>query len=424
MLISFVFENYLSFKKTTTLSLEAASIRELSENTFPVTNTSVPFRTLKSAAIYGANASGKSSILKAFTFVRNFLLFPSGNDLQPTILEPYKLDPDNELKPILFEVTIFIDNCKYRYGFALTKRKLIISEWLYITEKRKEELLYKRDDQTIQIEKGFKMEAEGSVQMLAKITRENVLFISHLGQFKSSTAQKVLSWFEKTIVISDSNNQSILNYTASLLNIPYYKKRIIDIISKSDLSFYSIEAVIKEKAQKAGYDEGFIAALYDLDLNNYSIKTQHTKYKHQKIAGYTSFDLVENESLGSQKFVLLLGPLLRILKNGGVVLIDELDARLHTNLLLFVLRFFNSPLNNPLGSQLIYTSHNNIILQKDLRRDQMIFVKRDPYDGSIVTTLYNWDSKIRSDASFDKDYLKGKYGAVPKIDLSLDLFDQ
>lgn len=422
MLIKFLFENFLSFKKTAIIDLEAVSIRELPENTYSVTTTSIPFKILKSAAIYGANASGKSNILKAFLFFRNFLLLQTSR-LQNVKLAPYKLDPEYETKPSLFEVTILIENTKYRYGFALSE-KMILSEWLYATEKRKEEIVFKRDGQEFQIDKRLKQESDGAIQMLTKIIKPDVLFLSHLGNFKSATAQSILDWVQKSILILDSNSQQLLNYTATLLETTFYKRRITDIVHASDLGFSSVEPEVKEMASKTGYDAGFIAALFEADLKEYRIRTRHSKHSHQKLSGYTFFDLRENESLGSQKFVMLLGPLLKVLKDGGIIWIDELDSRIHTNLLLAILRFFNSALNNPIGAQLIYTAHNTAILEKDLRRDQMIFVKRTQHDGSVLTTLHNWDNKIRSDASFDKDYLKGKYSAVPKIDLSPDLFDE
>lgn len=420
MLIKFLFENFLSFKKTTTIDFEASSIRELPENTHNITTTSVPLKVLRSAAIFGANASGKSNILKAFHFFRNqVLLNQSFNTIK---LEPYRLDPEFENKPSLFEATILIESSIYRYGFALTD-KAILSEWLYKIEKRKEELIFKRNGQDFQIEKKLKNESDGAIQMISKITREDVLFLSHLGNFKSETADQILNWFKKSILILDSTSQQLLNYTAALLNDNYFKRRISQILLGADLSFTSIETEIKELASKSGYSEGFIATLYENEYKEYRIKTKHLKYHNNNIVGHTFFDLAENESLGSQKFVVLLGPLLKVLKDGGTIWIDELDARIHTNLLLQVLRFFNSNRNNLLGGQLIYSAHNTTILEKDLRRDQMIFVKRDNFEGSLVTTLHKWDNKVRSDASFDKDYLKGKYGAIPNVDLSPDLFD-
>lgn len=421
MLLRFGFENFMSFKKYTVLDFEAASIREIPENTFTITNTSVDIRVLKSLAIYGANASGKSNVLKAFSYVRNFVLSFSNNNFKSS-LEPFRLDVESEKRPSLFEVSILIDGTKYRYGFALTA-KHIFKEWLYVTEKRKEELLFERSEQEFTIEKKFRPESEGNAMMLSKITREDVLFLSTLGQFKSDTAQKILGWFNRSFVIFDTNSQDILNYTAGLLKETYFKRRIDEIVSKADLSFTSIEAEIQEMAKRSGYSTGFIAALYDSKFTEYRIKTSHLKYTGAKPSNKVFFDLVMDESLGSQKFVMLLGPLLKAIKDSSIIWIDELDARLHTNLLLFVLRFFNSRINNPSGSQLVYTSHNSSVLKKDLRRDQMVFVKREGNNGSVTTTLHNWDSKIRSDASFDKDYLDGKYGAVPKIDLSPDLFD-
>lgn len=423
MLLKFHFENFLSFKNTGTIDFEAASIREIPENTIGINNSSIDIKVLKSIAIYGANASGKSNVLKAFMFVRNLVLFSSSDSKAEHILslQPYKLDVKTEHKPSLFESIILIDDIQYRYGILLTN-DTIISEWLYATEKKKEFLLFKRSEQEFEITKKFSTESGGNISMIATITRSNALFISTLGQFQSPVTQKIIDWFKKSIVILNSNNQGLLNYTASLLENPYFSKRINSIINKSDLSFSSVKPEIKEKANRSGLDEWVVSALYQNE-NNYKIKTLHKKDTLTQEQETIYFDLREDESLGTQKYVMLLGPLLKALKENSVIWIDELDARIHTNLLLFVLKFFNSRINNPGGAQLIYTSHNNTILKKDLRRDQMFFVKREQHTGSAMIALNQWDSKIRSDASFDKDYLEGKYGAVPKIDLSPDLFD-
>lgn len=422
MLLRFSIENFMSFKELVKIDFEATSIREMPENTSTISTASFDHKILRSAAFYGSNASGKSNMLKAFAFVRNFILIAKG-EKQIVALEPFRLDQAMEVKPSLFEIIIIVEGTKYRYGFALTKNT-IVKEWLYVSEKRKEELLFERNGNSFNIEKKFRGEAEGTVVMLSRITKDNLLFLSTLSQFKSDIVNKIIEWFEKSFVIFDCNNPKLIDYTGALLKEIYYKSRIIKIIDRSDLSFSSIEAEIREKAERYGLEEGVVGALYAKETSvAYRIKTFHQRKLVEKRVSNIMFDLEENESTGSRKFVALLGPILKSMRQSSIIWIDELDASLHTNLLLFIIRLFNSNLNNGKGSQLIYTSHNTNLLKKDLRRDQMIFFRRDSERGSLVTSLHEYDSKVRSDASFDKDYLEGKYTRVPKIDLSPDLFD-
>lgn len=421
MLLKFKVENFMSFRDQVCIDFEAAPIREMPENVATLSTQSFDHRVLRSVALYGANSSGKSNLLRAFACMRNIILKSQSED-SFIKLESYRLDDATEKRPSLFEATMIIGKSRYRYGFVMSTT-VVEKEWLYITEKRKEEPLFERTGNSFVLDRRFKSEAEGTVQLVAKITKPNLLFISSLSQFKSDTVNSIVDWFERSFVIFNSNSGALINYTASLLKEIYYKSRIMKIINKSDLSFSSIEAEIKATAARTGLEEGVIGAFYSNGTTSYRIKTIHEKKVRETYRTNIAFDLEENESVGSKKFVALLGPLLTAMRQASIIWIDELDASLHTNLLQFVLQIFNSNLNNPKGSQLVYTSHNTNILKKNLRRDQMVFVKRDNLTGSQLTSLHAWDSKVRSDATFDKDYLEGKYEAVPKIDLSPDLFD-
>ena len=135
------------------------------------------------------------------------------------------------------------------------------------------------------------------------------------------------------------------------------------------------------------------------------------------------FDLLENESLGTQKFFGILGPILYSLKTRAILWIDEIDARMHTILIENVINLFNSNKYNPNGAQLIFTSHNTNLMKKGLRRDQMYFIEKNKQGVSLLDSLYNKDPKVRNDATFDKDYLVGKYGAIPNLGSQLNIFD-
>ncbi len=130
-----------------------------------------------------------------------------------------------------------------------------------------------------------------------------------------------------------------------------------------------------------------------------------------------------SESLGTQKFFGILGPLLYTIKERGIILIDEIDARMHSLLLQDVIALFNSNKTNANGAQMIFTSHNTYMLKKGLRRDQMYFTQKDMYGITSLKSLYGKNLKIRNDATFEKDYLAGKYGAIPELGSQLDLFD-
>ena len=171
----------------------------------------------------------------------------------------------------------------------------------------------------------------------------------------------------------------------------------------------------------------FVSALYDDELRTFTVKTKHIKYNGDfKPLHPVYFDLKKQESSGAQKFIALIGPIVKALVDSRLFLIDELDSKLHTIMVSLIIELFNSPKFNPNGAQLIVTTHNEQLLKK-IRRDQMIFVNKNEYGLSSLSSLYSSKLNVRSDASFEKDYLQGKFGGIPKINdqLKLDLdFDR
>lgn len=425
MLIRFSVENYLSFKERLTIDLNAGTIKEHQDNTFSPLN-SPSEKLLKSIVIYGANASGKSNLLKAFAFMKQFVLNSSKESqaLEDIPVESFKLNTRTENQASYFEATFFLDNRKYRYGFTVSN-KLVEQEWLFFSDKKKEESLFIRAGQDFKIEKKFASEAKGKAAMLSEITRNNALYLSVLAQFNGDISVKICDWFRGSMVSFESNSEDMVNYTASLLANPEYKRKIFDVIKKSDLGFTSITEEIKEKAAKLNVSENFLSMWYSQEIKNYQIKTQHQKFnENNSPVDFTFFDLLKNESLGTQKYFGLLGPIIVALTERRLILIDELDSRFHELLLQLIIKFFNSNINNPWGAQLICTCHNTSLLKKHLRRDQMFFTEKNEYGSSSIISLYHKDPKIRNDASFDKDYSLGKYGSIPKLDTQLKLFDR
>lgn len=422
MLLQFSVENYLSFKNKVILNFEAGNIKEYQENVY--TPFSRNFSLLKSVGIFGHNSCGKTNIIKAISFMKDFVLKSSSErtSSKEILVEPFLLYKDSEIKPSTFEITFLINEVKYRYGFSISK-KAIESEWLFATEKRKEENLFVRAKQNFAFEKKFKSTLKGKFELVYEMTKSNSLFLSILAQFNYSTCLDISNWFSKILIAHDTEHIALIDFTAKLMAIDNYKKLINDVIKKSDLGIETVEERLKESAINNNYSYEFIASVFGDDIKQYQVRTGHKFYEEDNNeTGRVYFDLIKNESLGTQKFFGILGPLLYTIKEKGVIIVDEIDARMHSLLLLDVIGLFNSKKTNAYGAQLIFTSHNTNVLKKGLRRDQMVFVEKDNYGVSDLKSLYTKLPSVRNDATFEKDYLTGKYGAIPELGSQLDLF--
>ena len=415
MLIEFSVQNYLSFKELTRFRMDAGTIKEHPGNTFyPL--YSKDLKLVKCSVMYGANASGKSNLLKAFRFMQQFVLTSSKESLANEEIDnqPFRLNKSTPTNPSSFEVVFVVKDVRYRYGFIIS-RKEIYHEWLFITDRRKEEILFQRNKNTLDVDKRLLSEPKNKIDVLREMIRSNALFISVLSQFNISLGLTISQWFANSLVLFDFDNERLINHTANLLKNSSYRKKIHEIIEKSDLGFLGIEAAIKDKAAKTGLSESFISFMFSSD-EDFHLKTSHKVFDDQnRHIDITLFDLVKDESLGTQKYIALLGVILEALLQRKILWIDELDSRFHEHLLKMIIGLFNSKDNNPNGAQLICTCHNTSILKKFLRRDQMIFVERGENGSTSMSSLYLKDPAVRNDASFDKDYSSGKYGAVPLL---------
>lgn len=424
MIVRFTVENYLSFKGKAVLNFQAGSIKEFKDNTF-YPSISSNQALLKSIGAFGHNASGKSNLLKAILFMKEFVLNSSkeSNSSQSINVQPFLLSTTTNTLPSTFEMVFIIDNLKYRYGFSVTQKN-VESEWLFFTEKRKEENIFVRAGQNYTFEKAFKAGIKGKFELFAEVTRSNTLFLSVLAQFNSPLCQRISEWFNELIIANDLAHHNLIDFTASLMSTGDYRRLVNDIMKRSDLGIDSVEEKLKEGIQTKPSFLEFISSI-KIDSNRaYKVITNHIRYdKEYKEEDRVQFDLLQNESLGTQKFFGILGPILVALKTKKVIFIDEIDARVHSLLLEQVISLFNSNKYNPNGAQLVFTSHNTNILKKGLRRDQMTFLEKDNYGASTLDSLYTKDPKVRNDASFDKDYLLGKYGAIPRLSSQLNLFD-
>jgi AAA15 family ATPase/GTPase len=424
MLIQFSVGNFRSFKDQSILSLVSANrnARETEinrNNTFVVSSK---LTLLKSVALYGANASGKSNLVNAIAFMRHFVISSAGDSQTglSTGVEPFRLSTETDGKPSFFEIIFIADGTQYRYGFELDYAH-VVSEWLFSVPATKEATLFTREEQNINVSPKYFKEGRG----LEKKTRSNALFLSVSAQFNGEISSKILAWFQQLVVISGLEDQFYRVFTIKQLIDGKIKKEIIQLIKNLDMEIAGVEGKKLDQAQLqllANMPDEVRNLFFSHPGQEYfSVRTKHPKWNAKgEEVGLVEFDMDMNESHGTQKAFYLAGPVLDVLQRGAVLVIDEMEARLHPLVTKELISLFNSETNNPHCAQLILTTHDtNLLSNKVFRRDQVWFVEKDRQSASHLYSLAEIkvnNNLIRNDASYEDDYLKGRYGAVPFMD--------
>lgn len=432
MLIEFTVGNFRSIKEPVTLSMVAANLvskdRILDrENVIEVEDD---LRLLKSAAIYGANASGKSNIATAIQFMRSFILNSSREtQLQDKIrAESFRLSTETENAPSFFQMVFLLDEKKYRYGFEVTPQR-VTAEWLFFVPSSREAKLFERELEHIKVYERFK-EGRG----VEEKTRANALFLSVVAQFNGDIAGKILAWFDEFKVNLGVDDDIDIRLATHRFHELEDKKAFLRLIKDLDLGISDIhseqEAVpwsadtadaVEDKILRAIHVaiEGVVGSS-NISTETTKIRTVHQKYDSQgKIVEPEIFELDAQESAGTRRLFSLALPILDALEAGHVLFIDEIDARLHPLITYTIIGLFNSKRSNPKNAQLIFTTHDtNLLNNKRFRRDQIWFVEKDRFGATHLYSLAEF--KIRNDASFEQDYIGGKYGAIPFITSDLE----
>jgi uncharacterized protein len=434
MLLEFTVGNYRSFKEPMTFSMVAAKVvaskrhKDVDENN--VIDSIKGRHFLKSAAIYGANSSGKSNLIKALQFMRRFVLRSSREGQADDLIsvEPFALDDMTLREPSHFEVVFIHRGKQYRYGFEATSQR-VTAEWLYHVPAAREVRLFEHRGDEFKLSDGFR---EG--KDLGTKTRPNALFLSVVAQFNGATAIEVLRWFRELQILSGLEDTTRRD-TERLLELTSGRERVAGFLRALDLGFDDIlveqyEAQIPEEqpvtvqmalgdrftnadrlsvSEKKGDDGKYV-------VSRKIIKTVHRKGPSDET---TPFNMDQQESEGTRKLFALAGLLLDTLDKGRTLVVDELDARLHPLLTQKIIELFNSRENNRHNAQLIFATHDtNLLTNRLFRRDQIWFVEKDRSQATQLYSLVEFkvkNAKVRNDASFEKDYINGRYGAIPFV---------
>lgn len=411
MLIQFNFSNFKSFRNEVSLDMTATSI---TEHPYNIIVNSRNERLLKVASIYGANASGKTSIIDAFELMKFLVMysFKMENEGKGIPVKRFAFDKISRTGKSEFEVFFIYKEMEYQYGFKVDNRK-VFEEWLYKRDfrgKNKYFTLFERNDDKIKCGDSFK-EANKFVELV----EESTLFLSLISNARIKEAKEVYNWFSKTEVMDFGNVfiESILTRALPVkeLNDKKYLNGLEKFLKAIDIG---IDGIRVEKSQDSVDDDG---------KPSYKVYSKHKSLDDNKFIEIP----FQEESSGTQKMFALYSYIMESLKEGSTLFVDELDAKLHPLLLRYIINMFHNPETNKNNAQLIYTTHDIFTLNKDtFRRDQIWFTEKDEMGISNLFSLVEYkaeDKKVRKDATYNKDYLLGRYGAVPLLK-EFDLFEE
>jgi len=406
MLVDFSVKNYRSIRDKQLLSLVAAKDDAHSKTHLIRTGIKTIPNLLKSTVIYGANASGKTNILKAFDFMRGIVARSATSQQGEKFnLQPFKLDTTYINHPSEFEITFLDNGIRYQYGFALTSER-ITEEWLFVYKKAKPQEWFTRTYDEKKNQDIYKLgpHLKGKRKLWVDTTRSNALFLSTAVQLNSEQLLPVYTWIVNNINFFNAGASPFFKHSVEMLQKENGKNEIINFLSSADTSITDIDVVSRK------------ATVYNLKSagkSNFSTEEeiQSPVFKHETKLDSAMFQL-EEESMGTQRLFCLAAPIIEILRDGKILIVDELDSSLHTLLVRRLVSLFHSSEYNQKGAQLIFSTHDTGLLDLNLfRRDQIWFVEKDQDQATKIYPLS--DFSPRKNEALEKGYLLGRYGALP-----------
>lgn len=436
MLIEFKVSNYRSIGDEQVISfVPAPKQRDYPSNVISKGN----YKALNAIGVYGANGSGKSNLLRSMS-VFDKILHLSARTLSTTRLpyDPFLLREGWENKPTKFEITFLVgEDKKYRYGFEYNQDE-IVSEWLYRKIVGREVPLFLREKDIIDVSSAFNKDGKGSSKLFdaaVEATRPNALFLSFCDTFNIEEAKAIFQWFKYFYMIDGLNTGVEGWQTVDIWNkseegkaqITAYLKRIKDL----GIAFVNVTSKDFNAADlpENMNDEMRNALIRELSgKKGYSIFSGHQLYSAEgaPTGKHISWKIEERESAGTNKIFHLIGPILRILSQGGVLIIDEIEAKMHPHLTLDIINLFLNAETNPNQAQLIFATHDtNLLTYSSLRRDQIYFAEKNKWESTEAYSLADFvylaengeakSVKERPDTDKEKRYIEGRYGAVPVL---------
>lgn len=438
MLLRFGVENHRSIRSYQEISLVASKLKDDESGLIELemdgasdeasqSSRKSRLRVVPVLALYGANASGKSTVLNALEFFLNGIRrsHASGAPGERTAYAPFLLDEDSRNLPSRYDSDIALEGVRYHYGFTLDGKR-ILSEWLYsfpLTGARQTKTILFHRDFTQSTEFHFGKQLRGENKQIAKLVRENSLFLSAAAQNAHPQLVPIFEYFSAKFTRRLDQDQPTGMMVEEL--VAYFgsdkgrRDSALRFLKAADTGISGIDFSSVPRTEKTlVFIEDFEQLLSRHFKHDLGLAKQKEEAKVELLhSGLTkSYPIrIDLESAGTISLLRLLGPALTRLQEGGVLLIDELNSTLHPLVSRELIRLFSDPETNPGRAQLLFTTHDtNILSGKLLRRDQIWFAEKDAEGGTYIFAMS--DIKVRSSENLEVGYLEGRYGAAPDFD--------
>ncbi|WP_166462354.1 AAA family ATPase [Psychrobacillus vulpis] len=423
MLIDFKIENNLSFKESTTFTMQTGARLVKFNDTHILKNDNVNL--LKNAMIFGANGSGKTNL---FTSLDQFkrLLLTLGDAKQTSkniVTNPFRMQYENKNKPTKFDITLLLKKKIYNYCIEFNEEQIILEKLLEI-KKNKESILFER---IYQHEDEYKYEINSNRidKKLQNFTRKNNLFLSVLASFNNKIALEIMDWFQnKLVLIRDDSMEFERDPLAAKLLDTKFKEEVLNILKIADFNIEDIK--VTKRIVKA--DPQFFKLMEEVskqiggslltEVIIHEITLIYNNYDNEgRVVGSSEIGLLE-DSKGTIKMLYIAAIIVDSFNEGRTILLDEFDTAFHLAICEFLIALFNSKRN--MNNQFILITHELELLDCELRVDQIWFAQKNYKNETELYSLFDFNdlnNRKRSDVSYAKKYIKGQFGAKPVIDL-------
>jgi AAA15 family ATPase/GTPase len=430
MLLEFKISNFRSFNETQALSMIAGADKALPDNLIDVPDSK--FKALKASAIYGANASGKSNLISAMNILKQMVIKSATrlNERDPffpgTLLTPFRLHSQTKNQPSTFELFAQIDDTKYFYKVSVNNHQVFEEELTaFVKKSSKPSTAFTRqwnpDTKSYKWKFGTLIEKSKDKVILKDYSkRPNCLALSRGGEMSIEPLRTFYLWFQEQLYVYTLTNytyQLFLESFALIKENENYRQKILQLLKDADTGIENIKpnevpvdvnkipSKVLERMKADGVDPAKLKNL-GVDVEHREVDTQLPQF----------FDLQNDESQGTQRLFALGVPILEALENGRCVVVDELEASLHPNLVRKLIELFQSPTVNQKGAQLIFTTHNVELLDSNLfRRDQIYLTEKNRDSATELYSLWDFEKTPRNTEAFRKNYLAGRYGGIPQF---------
>jgi len=421
MLIQFSVANFFSIKERQTFSMVASKSTELEEtHTFvaPISGGRSEMHLLRSAAVYGANAAGKTNLMLAMDKMHEVVIESASDRVRGEALPvtPFALDAKTRTAPSEFEMHFIVDEVRYQYGFTATKER-VVDEWLIAYPRGRGQHWFSREwsSENKAHKWGFSASFAGKKNLWQDATRDNALFLSTAVQLNSKQLLPLYDWFKKSARPNSVQEMALFGPGAALL-ASIEKEKILKFLKVADLGIHDLriqeQDLVSSNVLSGNMPEDLRRALSENMKGEKFLKitTAHLDTEGKPVTFHFGA-----ESAGTKKIVTSSGLWIDALENGRTVFVDELHESLHVELVKFLVNFFHRDQTNPHNAQLIFTTHETSLLNQEfLRRDQIWFCEKNETSATVLYPLTDFHPRKWRE-NLELAYLSGAYGAVPYI---------